>query len=299
MLSYGYWAAVSIRKGLDLGRELVCVFMDSPSDSPAQYRTTVDDPDRGRGSDLGRQRGEEDMFKLGLMKYRMDPEGSRQLEPEDHIIQWVRGSKRATSVRVLVVYPAVDTVFQRSVLLLAESLQSRGGVSVVIDMWEKGSLAEQGPLRWLNTQADLAERVLIILPPQRTQTDDLKSKLVPSMPDDTVSASASNLFVLALNLVTSSAHDPHALDKFWVVSLNHDDKCVQTELRGRRMFVLPRDLKKLHRQLLSGAVESPKLVRCFRSFNCKNSSEQLEMNTDFPSCAKPVNLDKNPLISSY
>ncbi|RXN13549.1 interleukin-17 receptor B-like protein [Labeo rohita] len=216
-----------------------------------------------------------------------------------HIIQWVRGSKRATSVRVLVVYPAVDTVFQRSVLLLAESLQSRGGVSVVIDMWEKGSLAEQGPLRWLNTQADLAERVLIILPPQRTQTDDLKSKLVPSMPDDTVSASASNLFVLALNLVTSSAHDPHALDKFWVVSLNHDDKCVQTELRGRRMFVLPRDLKKLHRQLLSGAVESPKLVRCFRSFNCKNSSEQLEMNTDFPSCAKPVNLDKNPLISSY
>lgn len=90
--------------------------------------------------------------------------------PSDHIIQWVRGSKRATSVRVLVVYPAVDTVFQRSVLLLAESLQSRGGVSVVIDMWEKGSLAEQGPLRWLNTQADLAERVLIILPPQRTQT---------------------------------------------------------------------------------------------------------------------------------
>lgn len=78
--------------------------------------------------------------------------------------------RRAASVRVLLVYPAVDSVFQRSVMLLAESLQSRGGIHVVIDMWERGSLAEQGPLRWLNTQADLSERVLLISPPQCTHT---------------------------------------------------------------------------------------------------------------------------------
>ncbi|KAL0174411.1 hypothetical protein M9458_030379, partial [Cirrhinus mrigala] len=34
MPSYGYLAAVSISKGLNLGRGLVCVFMDSPSDPP-------------------------------------------------------------------------------------------------------------------------------------------------------------------------------------------------------------------------------------------------------------------------
>ncbi|RXN04031.1 hypothetical protein ROHU_008547 [Labeo rohita] len=45
-------------------------------------RSTVDDPDQGWSSDLGKQRGEEDMFKLRLVEYRMDPEGSRQLEPE-------------------------------------------------------------------------------------------------------------------------------------------------------------------------------------------------------------------------
>uniref|UniRef100_A0A673G9I1 Interleukin-17 receptor B-like n=1 Tax=Sinocyclocheilus rhinocerous TaxID=307959 RepID=A0A673G9I1_9TELE len=84
--------------------------------------------------------------------------------------RWVRGSRRAASVRVLLVYPAVDSVFQRSVMLLADSLQSRGGVCVVIDMWERGSLAEQGPLRWLNTQADLSERVLLISAPQRSHT---------------------------------------------------------------------------------------------------------------------------------
>uniref|UniRef100_A0A8C1P1L2 SEFIR domain-containing protein n=1 Tax=Cyprinus carpio TaxID=7962 RepID=A0A8C1P1L2_CYPCA len=201
--------------------------------------------------------------------------------------RWIRGMRRAASVRVLLVYPAVDSVFQRSVMLLAESLQSRGGIHVVIDMWERGSLAEQGPLRWLNTQADLSERVLLISPPQCTHTDNLKSKLVPGMPDDTVSASASNLFALALNLVTSAAHDPHGRDKFWVINLGHDEKSVQTELRGCRMFVLPRDLKKLHRQLLSGAVQSPALPRCFY---CKNTLEQLEVNTDPPSNEKCVSL---------
>lgn len=215
------------------------------------------------------------------------------------IFRRARGSRRAGSVRALLVYPAVDGVFQRSVMLLAERLQSCGGVSVVIDVWERGSLAEQGPLRWINSQADLAERVLIVSPPPRTQTDDLKSKLIPGVPDDTVSASASNLFALALNLVTSAAHDPHGRDKFWVINLDRDEKSVQTELRGCRTFVLPRDLKKLHRQLLSGAVRSPALPRCFRSFYCKNALEQLEINTDFPSCAcQSDSLDKNPHLLS-
>ncbi|ROI74361.1 Interleukin-17 receptor B [Anabarilius grahami] len=176
------------------------------------------------------------------------------------ILRWVRGSKRGPSLRVLVVYPAVDGVFQRAVMLLTQFLKSRGGVTVVIDVWERRSLAEQGPLRWLHTQADLADRVLIILPPQRTQTDDLKSNLVPGMTDDTVSASASTLFALTLNLVSSAAHDPHGRDKFWVINLDHDNKSVQTELRGCRTFVLPRDLERLHQQLSGGEIKSPALL---------------------------------------
>ncbi|XP_043089335.1 uncharacterized protein LOC122335507 isoform X2 [Puntigrus tetrazona] len=188
--------------------------------------------------------------------------------------QRARGSRRAGSVRVLLVYPAVDGVFQRSVMLLAERLQSSGNVSVIIDVWERGHLAEQGPLRWFNSKADLADRVLIISPPPHTQTDDLKSKLFPALPDDAVSASASNLFALALNLVTSTAHDPRVLDKFWVIILDHNEKSIQTELRGCRMFVLPRDFKKLHRQL-SEPVQSPAQPRCFRTYFCKQALEQL------------------------
>ncbi len=38
MPSYGYWLAVSISKGLNLGRGSACVFTDSPLDPPAQCR---------------------------------------------------------------------------------------------------------------------------------------------------------------------------------------------------------------------------------------------------------------------
>ncbi|XP_067250234.1 interleukin-17 receptor B-like isoform X2 [Chanodichthys erythropterus] len=208
------------------------------------------------------------------------------------ILWWVRGSKRVSSVRVLVVYPAVDGVFQRAVMLLTQFLRSRGGVTVVIDVWERGSLAEQGPLRWLHTQADLADRVLIILPPRRTQTDNLKSNLVPGMTDDAVSASASTLFTQTLNLVSSAAHDPHGRDKFWVINLDHDNKSVQTELRGCRTFVLPRDLERLHQQLSGGEIKSPVLLTCFRSFYFKNALEHMEINTDFPTCAEAKSLDE-------
>ncbi|KAF4107126.1 hypothetical protein G5714_011490 [Onychostoma macrolepis] len=51
MLSYGYWAAVSISKGLNLGRGSACVFTDSLSDPPAQCRgkrmTDRPSPDEG------------------------------------------------------------------------------------------------------------------------------------------------------------------------------------------------------------------------------------------------------------
>ncbi|CAM4713183.1 unnamed protein product [Leuciscus chuanchicus] len=197
------------------------------------------------------------------------------------MLRWVRGSKRGACVRVLLVYPAVDGVFQRTVMLLAQSLQSRAGVTVVIDMWDRGSLAEQGPLRWINTQAELADKVLIITPPQ---TDDLKSNLVPSVSDDMVSASASSLFALTLNLVSSAARDPLGRDKFWVVNLQAEDPSVRPELRGFRRFLLPRDSEKLHQKLQS----------CFSSFTFRNAFKKMEIHTDLLTCAQDDSRDPTP-----
>lgn len=121
--------------------------------------------------------------------------------------------------------------------------------------------------------------------------DDLKSHLVPGMTDDTVSASASTLFALTLNLVSSAAHDPHGRDKFWVINLDHDNKSVQTELRGCRTFVLPRDLERLRQQLSGAEIKSPALLTCFRCFHFKNALEHMEINTV---CAEANSLKEKP-----
>ncbi|XP_039530517.1 interleukin-17 receptor B isoform X1 [Pimephales promelas] len=188
-----------------------------------------------------------------------------------------RASKRGVSARVLLVYPAVDGVFQRAVMLLAQSLQRRAGVTVVIDVWDRASLAEQGPLRWINTQAELADRVLLITPPQ---TDDLKSNQVPGGSDDTVSASASSLFALTLNLLSSAAHDPLGRDKFWVVHLRAEDQSERPELRGFRRFLLPRDSEKLHQQLWRG-----EMCSCF---SVRKALEKMEIHTDLLTCGEDL-----------
>ncbi|XP_073723572.1 interleukin-17 receptor B [Misgurnus anguillicaudatus] len=174
------------------------------------------------------------------------------------------GSELTTCVQVLVVYPAVDGVFQHKVMLLAESLQSCGDIRVVIDTWDRGSLSEQGLIRWLHTEAELADKILFVLPPQHPLTEDIKVN-----PHHTVSASASSLFALALNLVTSSAHDPHKLDKFWVIDLeqNEEKRKVPVELRGCGMFVLPRDQQKLHQKISNRTnLQRSLRIRCFNNF---------------------------------
>lgn len=184
-------------------------------------------------------------------------------------------SKRSVSVRVLLLYPAVDAMFQRSVMLLAELLQSYGGVCVFVDVWDSRSVAEQGPLRWINTHTELADRVLIVSPPARNH-DDLKPDVVSDMTDLSVSASASNLFTLALNLVSSAANDPQGRDKFWVINLGQEEKSVQPELRGLRVFNLPRDQEKLHQQLTAGEMS---INTCCSTFYIKNALRKMEINT--------------------
>ncbi|XP_051526124.1 interleukin-17 receptor B isoform X1 [Myxocyprinus asiaticus] len=210
------------------------------------------------------------------------------------------GSKRTVSMRVLVVYPAVDSMFQHAVMVLAEFLHSVPGVHVIIDMWERGSLAEHGPLRWLNSQSDLAQRVLIILPPQYTHTDNLKPNAATN---HTVSASANNLFALVLNLVTSTAHDPQQWEKFWIIHLdqNKDKRKMPAELRGCRIFHLPEDLLKLHEKLSSGAdMKSSALSKCLSIFKINDASwrvlealQQLDINTNSPACAKVNSLEES------
>lgn len=67
-------------------------------------------------------------------------------------------------VPVLVVYAAEDPAFQGAVVALVEFLQSYGGCSVAVDMWQQRKIAELGPMRWLAEKVKTAQRVLIVCP---------------------------------------------------------------------------------------------------------------------------------------
>ncbi|XP_041953268.1 interleukin-17 receptor B isoform X3 [Alosa sapidissima] len=150
-------------------------------------------------------------------------------------------------VSVLMVYPAVDAVFQRAVLALADFLQSSGGCSVAIDVWQRGRLAELGPLRWLHTVAESADRVLVVLPCHAADLDESMGKLLtPSWVEHTVPASAYELYPLALKMLSHS--------KLWVVHLGKTTtrSSVPVELMGCRSFALLEDLQKLFHGLCAG-----------------------------------------------
>ncbi|XP_064812896.1 uncharacterized protein LOC135528055 [Oncorhynchus masou masou] len=161
------------------------------------------------------------------------------------------------TVSVLVVYPAENPVFQRAVLAFAEFLQWHGDCQVAIDMWQRGRLAEQGPMRWLADQAKSVARVMVVSPqPNHCHTG-------PG--EHTVPATAHDLFPLVLNMVASYAQCPNELAKFWLVHLGKapERSGLPVELTSCREFSLNRDLEKLCRHLHQQGSKRPGLM--FRS----------------------------------
>ncbi|KAJ0064132.1 hypothetical protein NL108_000992 [Boleophthalmus pectinirostris] len=139
-------------------------------------------------------------------------------------------------VPVLVVYPAGSTQFQRAVGALVEFLQQYGGCIVAVDMWQQGSVASLGPMRWLLEQVQAARTVLIVAPQPR------------SIPGASIPAAAQDLYPLALNLVAGQAKDSSKLAKFWVVRFG-ESAAVAPELKACQAFCLTKDLNKLCRRL--------------------------------------------------
>lgn len=150
-------------------------------------------------------------------------------------------------VPVLVVYPVESVAFHGAVVALAEFLQQHGGCSVGIDMWQQGSVAKLGPMRWLQEQVQTAHRVIIVAPQPSPQPSS-QTLLFPgvSMPP----AAAQDLYPLALNLVASRAKNCTELAKFWIVCFG-ESRPLTYELQACRKFCLMKDLNKLCRRLQS------------------------------------------------
>ncbi|XP_026870801.2 interleukin-17 receptor B isoform X2 [Electrophorus electricus] len=181
---------------------------------------------------------------------------------------------------VLVVYPPIDAMFQCAVMALADFLHSHKELEICIDMWQRGSLAEQGMLRWLTSQIDRADKVLVIFPPGCTDTGIGTNGCLnpnPVLANYTVPASAHELYSLALNLVMMDAYDPQLCSKFWVVHLGQagDPPTVPVALQSCRAFSLPRDLEKLHYELACRHGEKWSSLGCrFQPIPCQEASRK-------------------------
>ncbi|XP_072305374.1 interleukin-17 receptor B-like [Eucyclogobius newberryi] len=143
-------------------------------------------------------------------------------------------------VPVLVVYPAESELSQRAVGALAEFLQQHGGCSVAVDMWQQGSVAKLGPMRWLLEQVQAAHRVLIVAAQPSPE--------MLTIPGASIPAAAQDLYALALNLVAGQAKNSTDLAKFWVVRFR-ESAALTSELKACRSFSLMKDLDKLCRCL--------------------------------------------------
>uniref|UniRef100_A0A8C6WNR5 SEFIR domain-containing protein n=1 Tax=Neogobius melanostomus TaxID=47308 RepID=A0A8C6WNR5_9GOBI len=150
-------------------------------------------------------------------------------------------------VPVLVVYPAESVEFQGAVVALAEFLQQHGGCSVEIDIWQQGSVAKLGPMRWLLEQVQTAHRVIIVAPQPSSQPSPQK---LPFPGVSAPPAAAQDLYLLVLNLVAAQAMNGAQLAKFWVVRFGETGP-LTSELQVCRTFSLMKDLKKLCRSLRS------------------------------------------------
>ena len=141
-------------------------------------------------------------------------------------------------------------MFQTAVVSLAEFLLGTG-CRVDIDLWQRGLLAEMGPMRWLAQQANKADRVLVVCPTYNHNPAPCASPSGLGHLANVPTAAAYDLFPLVLNMVASQALCPGQIDKFWVLHLGKapESSDVPVELRGCRKFCLMKDVEKLCRQL--------------------------------------------------
>ncbi|KAJ0036103.1 hypothetical protein NQD34_004780 [Periophthalmus magnuspinnatus] len=176
-------------------------------------------------------------------------------------------------VPVLVVYPAKSEQFQCAVGALVEFLQQYGGCSVAVDMWQQGSVAKLGPMRWLLEQVQAARTVLIVA----AQPSSLPSPQPLPIPGASIPAAAQDLYPLVLNLVAGQAKNSSDLAKFWVVHFGKSAS-LTSELRACQTFSLMKDLNKLCRCLHKHKQDdSMKIANLFLSGNLysRDSTEKL------------------------
>ncbi|XP_036990539.2 interleukin-17 receptor B isoform X1 [Artibeus jamaicensis] len=121
-------------------------------------------------------------------------------------------------IKVLVVYPS-EICFQHTVCYFTEFLQNHCRSEVILDKWQKKKIAEMGPVHWLTTQKQAADKIIFLLSNDVNTVCDgtcAKSEGSPS-------ENSQDLFPLAFNLFCSDLRSQIHVHKYMVVYFKEAD----------------------------------------------------------------------------
>lgn len=120
------------------------------------------------------------------------------------------------SIKVLVVYPS-EICFHHTVCYFTEFLQNRCRSEVILEKWQKKKIAEMGPVQWLTTQKQAADKVIFLLSNDSTTCDGNCDK------EGGPCENSQDLFHLAFNLFCSDLRSQAHLHKYVVVYFREGD----------------------------------------------------------------------------
>ncbi|XP_031217393.1 interleukin-17 receptor B isoform X1 [Mastomys coucha] len=171
-------------------------------------------------------------------------------------------------VKVLVVYPS-EICFHHTVCRFTDFLQNYCRSEVILEKWQKKKIAEMGPVQWLTTQKQEADKVVFLLPSD-----------VPTLCDSacghnegSTRENSQDLFPLAFNLFCSDFSSQTHLHKYLVVYLGGAGlKGDYTALSVCPQYHFMKDATAFHTELLK-ATQSMTMKK--RSQACHGSCSPL------------------------
>nr|XP_020040213.1 interleukin-17 receptor B [Castor canadensis] len=121
-------------------------------------------------------------------------------------------------IKVLVVYPS-EICFHHTVCYFTDFLQNHCRSEVILEKWQKKKIAEMGPVQWLTTQKQAADRVIFLLSNDDNSICDATCGHREGSPSD----NSQDLFPLAFNLFCSDLSSQNHLHKYMVVYFSGAD----------------------------------------------------------------------------
>ncbi|XP_053233813.1 interleukin-17 receptor B isoform X1 [Podarcis raffonei] len=147
---------------------------------------------------------------------------------------------------ILVVY-SQEVCFQHTVLAFAEFLHECCHSNVIIDAWQKLRIAEMGPVQWLATQKEIADKIIFLSPNNANPACDSTCRTTV----DSHSGNSECMFKFAFNLFCSDWKNQSSLHKYMVVSFSEKNltNSLPSPLNICPKYVLMKDIDSFCRDL--------------------------------------------------